>query len=73
MGLPERWVVEVFRFAPKASEAFWVHGSLPASGPPTSGFLEFCKDDVGLHGDFVDKFARHFESLERQGKCQRMS
>ena len=73
MDLPERWVVEVFRFAPRASAAFWVSGSLPASGAGTTGFLEFCKDDVALREEFVSKFAAHFESLERRGKCHRMS
>jgi thymidylate kinase len=72
MGLPERWVVEVFRFAPKASASFWINGSSPATGTSTAGFLEFCKDDVALREEFVVKFAEHFEALERRGKCHRI-
>ena len=73
MGLPERWVVETLRFAPKATASFWINGSLATSGPPTSGFLEFCKDDVPLRDEFVGKFAAHFEALEHRGKCHRLS
>src|SRR5205809_74204 len=53
LGLPRRWVTEVFRFAPKPSASFWVKGTKSASASPMTGFLEFCSD--GLPKDFLSK------------------
>src|SRR5205809_715362 len=70
LGLPRRWVTEVFRFAPKPSASFWVSGTRPAKPSPMAGFLEFCGD--ALPKDFFVKFAAHFDALERRGKCRPM-
>ena len=67
MGLPRRWVKEVFRFAPKAEAAYWVHGTPATTAAATTGFFEFCSHFVGQ--DYFEKVGRHFESMERRGKC----
>jgi thymidylate kinase len=72
-GLSRRWVMELFRFAPKPSAAFWVGGTPPVTSSPTAGFLEFCSDDLPLREEFFAKFAAHFDELERRGKCRRLS
>ena len=72
-GLPERWVTEVFRFAPDAEAAFWLEGTPATSGSPTIGFLEFCNDDLRMQNEFFGKFTAHFDELERRGKCRRLS
>jgi hypothetical protein len=68
-GLPKRWLNEVFRFAPKASESFLVNGPGPAKlGPPTIGFVEFCSNI--LNQDLRPKFSAYFDDLERRGHCR---
>ena len=73
LGLPRRWVIEVFRFAPKPGAAFWIDGASHGSRAKMTGFIEFCSHDLVLPGDFFGKFAAHFEGLERRGKCRRLS
>jgi hypothetical protein len=69
MGLPEQWLTEVFRFAPKAGESFRVNGKVSGElGEPTSGFVEFCSKV--LNQDLRPKFAAYFEDLERRGTSQ---
>jgi hypothetical protein len=68
-GLPKKWLSEVFRFAPKASESFRVNG--PGSvklGAATAGFVEFCSSI--LNQDLRSKFAAYFDDLERRGACR---
>lgn len=68
-GLPKKWLVEVFRFAPKPDECFRVNGSASAKlGGPTSGFVEFCSNT--LNQDLRPKFTAYFEELERRGRCR---
>jgi hypothetical protein len=68
-GLPQTWLSEVFRFAPKATESFRLNGTAGAKlGRPTSGFVEFCSDVVGE--DLRPQFAAYFEDLERRGGCR---
>jgi hypothetical protein len=66
-GLPEKWIHEVFRFAPAPAESFWLNGS-PAQGASSDGFLEFCIDV--LPADFFQQFSAHFVELERCGRCK---
>ena len=73
LGLSRRWIAELFRFAPKASAAFWVRGTPPLTTSPTAGFLEFCNDDLPMREEFFGKFAEHFDELERRGKCRRLA
>jgi len=43
VGLPNKWLSDVFRFAPLASQSFRVNGAAsPKLGTATSGFVEFC-------------------------------
>jgi len=68
-GLPQKWLTEVFRFAPKASQSFRLNGSSSRKlGPPTSGFIEYCSSS--LNEDLRPKFATYFEDLQRRGRCQ---
>lgn len=68
-GLPRKWLNEVFRFAPKASESYRVNCSSPATlGAPTTGFVEFCSST--LNQDLRPKFSTHFDQLERKGHCR---
>ena len=68
-GLPQKWLAEVFRFAPKASQSFRLNGSSSRKlGPPTSGFIEYCSSS--LNEDLRPKFATYFEDLQRRGRCQ---
>lgn len=69
MGLPEKWLSEVFRFAPAAEESFRLNGAVAGEmGEPTSGFVEFCS--AALKQDLRPKFAGYFEDLERRGGCR---
>jgi hypothetical protein len=69
MGLPEKWLNEVFRFAPAPTESFRLNGALVAEmGEPTCGFVEFCS--TALKEDLRPKFAGYFEDLERRGVCR---
>ena len=67
-GLSKKWLSEVFRFAPPASEHFRVNGAAaPKLGAPTAGFVEFCSSI--LNQDLRPKFASYFDDLERRGGC----
>jgi len=68
-GLPQKWLTEVFRFAPNATESYRLNGASSSKlGPPTSGFIEFCS--TTLNEDLRPKFATYFEDLERRGRCR---
>src|SRR5207244_3255015 len=68
-GLPKKWVSEVFRFAPKASESFRVNAADSAKlGPASNGFVELCSSI--LDQDLRPKFAAYFDDLERRGTCR---
>jgi thymidylate kinase len=66
-GLPEKWINEVFRFAPAPAESFWLDGS-PATAASSDGFLEFCMDL--LPADFFQRFSDHFVELQKCGRCK---
>ena len=66
-GLPEKWINEVFRFAPAATESFWLNGS-PSQTASSDGFLEFCMDL--MPSDFFQRFSAHFVELQKCGRCK---
>ncbi len=69
VGLPKKWLHEVFRFAPKANEAFHVNGTVsPRVEAATTGFVEFCSSI--LNQDLRPKFVAYFDDLERHGACR---
>jgi hypothetical protein len=69
MGLPEKWLNEVFRFAPKPVESFRTKAGMAGElGEPTSGFIEFCSR--AMSKDLRSQFAGYFEELERRGACR---
>jgi hypothetical protein len=69
VGLPKKWILEVFRFAPKATESFRTNGAVSSQmEPATAGFIEFCSSI--LNQDLRGKFAAYFEDLERHGACR---
>ena len=68
-GLPKKWLSEVFRFAPKATESFRLNRPATAKlAEPTTGFIEFCSST--LNQDLRPKFASYFDDLERKGRCR---
>ena len=69
-GLPRRWLLDIFRFAPKPEGSFFLNGHPRPTASPTTGFLEFCSDIVP--DDFFERFAAHFETLRRRGQCKRI-
>ena len=68
MGLPRKWMTELFQFAPKADTAYWVSKDKGRHSKPHPGFLEFC--DGILPADFHVRLAAHFLTLEQKGKCR---
>ena len=68
-GLPNKWLREVFRFAPAAHESFRVNAAPSCKlGVATAGFVEFCSNV--LNQDLRPKFAAYFDDLERRGACR---
>ena len=66
MGLPQKWMEEVFRFAPKANECYQVNGVTSTDlGKATLGFVEFCSSV--LSEDLRPKFAAYFKQQETHG------
>ncbi len=68
MDLPQQWLTEVFRFAPVPSESFWVNRTPGQADPSNTGFVEFCSQI--LPGNFFEKFASHFDELQKRGGCK---
>ena len=66
-GLPQKWLEELFHFAPAAAESFWLNGDA-ALASSKDGFLEFCGDI--LSRDFFERFAEYFAELQNCGKCK---
>jgi hypothetical protein len=72
VGLPKKWLSEIFRFAPKPNQSFHLNGHSSAKlGTATSGFVEFCSDV--LNQDFRPKFAAYFTDLEHHGHCAKFN
>ncbi len=67
-GLPRKWLIELFRFVPRAAVSYWVSGNPPNSPAAQAGFLEFSSHLASK--DFYDRFASHFDALEQRGKCR---
>jgi thymidylate kinase len=68
VGLPEKWLTEVFRFAPKPGVTYRLNRGLSTElGPATAGFIEYCS--ATLNQDLRPKFAQYFDELERRGRC----
>ena len=70
-SLPHKWLTEVFRFAPKATECYRLNGPAARStklAAPTSGFVEFCSSSVNQ--DLRPKFSTYFDELVRKGECR---
>ena len=62
-GVPAKWLDEVFRFAPQATESFRVDArSQHKLGASTSGFVEFCSSVQ--RQDLRPQFAAYFEDLD---------
>jgi hypothetical protein len=69
MGLPRKWLSEVFRFAPEANESYRLNGETSEKlGAPTAGFVEFCSTSVNQ--DLRPQFSTYFDELERKGRCR---
>jgi len=66
-GISEKWLNEVFRFAPSPAESFWLNGT-SSEGSGGDGFLEFCSDIVPR--DFAQRFSAHFAELQNCGRCK---
>jgi thymidylate kinase len=66
-GLPKNWMTELLGFAPTPAACYWLDGP-PAAAPAAAGFIEFCAGI--LPKGFFEKFVRHFQELEREGKCR---
>jgi thymidylate kinase len=66
-GLPEKWINEIFSFAPDATECFWLNGT-PSRAASSEGFLEFCMDF--MPADFFQRFSAHFVELQKCGRCK---
>jgi dTMP kinase len=64
LDIPQRWLRELFRFAPKPYASFWLKGPPAARAVKTAGFIEFCNDIVPK--DFYTRFTEHFSNLEKR-------
>jgi hypothetical protein len=68
MGLPGKWLDEVFRFAPKPVHSFRLNGDMSGKiGAPTNGFIEFCSST--FNQDLRPKFANYFEHKATMSLC----
>lgn len=75
VGLPRRWLAELFNTVPRPNICYWV--AAPGQGASTrvEGFLEYCRallnppDPSGLEA----AIQAHLEALERRRGCQRFT
>ncbi len=81
-GLPRRWLVELFRFAPKAHACYRIKERKEPSaslGKPSDGYLEFCCAALSAASPPWDptllrkKFIAYLEALERRRACETVS
>ena len=74
-GLPRRWLVELFNFAPRPQLCYWVEEPGQGSSARAEGFLEYCRavlnppDPAGLDSTIQG----YLEALERRRGCQRFT
>lgn len=74
-GLPRRWLVELFNFAPRPQLCYLVEEPGQGSSARAEGFLEYCcallnpQDSAGLDSTIRG----HLEALERRGGCRRFT
>jgi thymidylate kinase len=78
-GVPRRWLVELFSFAPKAESSYRLKEKKNSGewrGKRSEGFLEFCcKTLIKLSPawnatQIRERFLDHLESLEDRGDCR---
>ena len=78
-GLPRRWLVDLFQFAPKPEACYVVKGNKEASGGvgrPSEGYLEFCCATLSAgspgwtSAELRSKFIAYLDALERRRGCQ---
>lgn len=77
-GLPQKWLKELFQFAPPPTSTFRVpEDSIPLNkrGSPSDSFLEFCFRHLRTSGGswdteaVRDTFLNYLKTLEARGKC----
>jgi hypothetical protein len=78
-GLQQRWLAELFKFAPAADAIYRVpEDTIPANkrGSPTDSFLEFAFRHLRTSSGSWDteeirnNFLAHLKALESRGKCE---
>ena len=78
-GLSRRWLLELFRFAPKPETCYRLKEKKDASDwrvKKSEGFLEFCcktlikSSPAWSATEIRDKFLDYLEALERRGGCR---
>ena len=78
-GLPQRWLKELFQFAPAPSFLYRVpEDNIPANkrGTPSDSFMEFCFRHLRTSGGYWDTeevrntFLDYLKTLEARGKCE---
>lgn len=78
-GLPRRWLVDLFRFAPESQECYRLReicGESECACKPSEGYLEFCCGVLGREsrardwGTLRRGFLEFFDLLERGRSCQ---
>ena len=78
-GLPRRWLVDLFGFAPEPPECYRLRelcGQTECACKPSEGYLEFCCEVLGPESRVWDsenlrrRFAEYFDLLERERSCQ---
>ncbi len=80
-GLSRRWLVELFRFAPRPIRCYRVkeHKESAASGKPLDGFLEFCCVALSRASPPWDPaelrkgYDSYLDALERSRGCQTLT
>lgn len=82
VGLPRRWLVELFRFAPKPQACYRIQEQQKSSamlGEPSEGYLEFCCSALTASSPLWDpaelrgRFLAYLDALERRQVCQTLS
>lgn len=80
-GLPRRWLVELFRFAPPPDESFRIKegsGRSAGEGSGADGFVEFCVAQFRMNRRRASakglrkRAVACLDSLERRGKSSRL-
>jgi len=77
--LPKRWMLDLFRFAPRPNTCYSVSDSTPAASAngadPMNGFFEFCCQQLSACSppwsgtELKARSAQYFDRLRRIGRC----